>query len=100
MVHTKAFVLCVALHAVGALPCAGQEIGNGRLKVCLSTVDGSLVVADAESGRAWRSGAEFANAPVEVSDVVKTSPTSMVYRVKPRDWQEFTCRVSVDGGGP
>ena len=94
----KAFVLCAALQVVGALSCAAQEIGNGRLTVHLSRTDGSLVVADAESGRAWRSGAEFANAPVEVSDVVKTSPTSMVYRVKPRDWREFTCRASVDGG--
>ena len=94
----KALVLCAAFQAVGALPCAGHEIGNGRLTVRLSTVDGSLVVADAESGRTWRSGAEFANVTVTVSDAVKTSPTSMVCRVKPRDWQEFTCRMSVDGG--
>ena len=98
MQMVRSLVLCAAFQAVGALPCAGQEIGNGRLTVRLSTVDGSLVVADAESGRTWRSGAEFANVPVEVSDAVKTSPASMVYRVKPRGWQEFTCRMSVDGG--
>ena len=48
---------CMLLAAVSA-PFA--HIENGRLSVDFNTRDGSFEVTDGESGRVWRSGAEFA----------------------------------------
>ena len=86
------------LVAAAIMPVA--HIGNSRLAVDFDSRDGSFEVTDRESGRVWRSGAEFARDRFAVSNVKVEDDTSLTFdlAVQNPSRMKFSARLSVDGG--
>jgi len=85
---------------VKSQPDKSVRIGNSRLSVDFNPRDGSFEVTDRESGRVWRSGAEFARDRFAVSGVKVVDDTSLTFDLavpKPSRLR-FAARLSVDGG--
>lgn len=88
---------CMLLAAVSA-PFA--HIENGRLSVDFNTRDGSFEVTDGESGRVWRSGAEFARDRFVVEKAKVDGKTALTFdlRVLKKSKLRLNCRLSIEDG--